>query len=206
MLIGVCLPQAFNFQYSIVYFMTKYFQYNDAQLVHLLQKDDRVAFSEIYARYASVLYNYAYNILENKDECLDAVQDIFVWIWTNRQKVQVTYLKSYLLAAVKYKLIGIVRSSKRRAEILNRREEVAAVFIDDSIEVKELKAVINDFVKALPQRARMIYEMSREKYLSNKEIAVQLGISEKTVENQMTLTLKKLKLHLGKMSFWSVFL
>jgi len=186
--------------------MTKYFQYSDAHLIDLLQGNDRDAFSEVYARYSSLLYNYAYNILENEEECLDAVQDIFVWLWTNRQKLQVSCLKAYLLAAVKYKLVRVIRTSKRRAEILSRRAEVSDVFIDDSVEVKELRAVINDFVKTLPQRAKEIYLLSREQQLTNKEIAAQLGIAEKTVENQMTLTLKKLKLHLGKMSFWSVFL
>ncbi|GAB3420595.1 RNA polymerase sigma factor [Niabella aquatica] len=186
--------------------MTKYFQYSDEHLIHLLQSGNRDAFSEIYSRYSSLLYNYAYNILENEDECMDAVQDIFVWLWINRQKLQVSCLKAYLLAAVKYKLVRVIRTSKRRSEILSRRAVVPDAFIDDSVEVKELKAVINDFVKTLPQRAREIYLLSREQQLSNKEIAVQLGITEKTVENQMTLTLKKLKLHLGKMSFWSVFL
>ncbi|MNY65695.1 RNA polymerase sigma factor [compost metagenome] len=55
----------------------------------------------------------------------------------------------------------------------------------------------------LPERSRKIFEMSRNEYLSNKEIAARLNISEKTVENQMTIVLKKLRLGLGKMSFWS---
>lgn len=186
--------------------MIHYTHYDDVSLIDLLQDSDRSAFSEIYSRYSSLLYHYAYNILEDEDECLDAIQDIFVWLWLNRQKLQISCLKAYLLAAVKYKLVRVIRTSKRRSEILSRKTIVPHIFIDDSIEVKELKTVINDFVKTLPQRAKEIYLLSREQYMSNKEIAAQLGITEKTVENQMTLTLKKLKLHLGKMSFWSVLL
>jgi len=66
--------------------------------------------------------------------------------------------------------------------------------------------VITQFIETLPPRAREIFHLSRNEYLTNKEIAERLDISEKTVENQMTISLKKLKVTLGKMSFWSVFL
>ncbi len=190
--------------------MIDYRQYSDEELTGLLKERDRAAFNAIYSRYVSQLYRYAFNILKDEEECTDALQDIFVWLWVNHDKLNITCLKAYLMAAVKYKLTRVILSSKRRTAILNQafaKQAVAeAARMEEDIEIKELKAAIHDFVNTLPQRAREIYQLSREQYLSNKEIAARLGIAEKTVENQMTITLKKLKLHLGKMSFWSVFL
>ncbi|ANH80585.1 RNA polymerase sigma-70 factor [Niabella ginsenosidivorans] len=187
--------------------MIGYNQYSDQELTNLLKAGDREAFNEIYFRYSSLLYHYALNILQQEDECTDALQDVFVWLWVNQKKLNITCLKAYLMAAVKYKLTRVILASKKRAELLSRTYALKEMAVEeDSIEIKELKAAINDFVNNLPQRAKEIYQMSREQYLSNKEIASRLGITEKTVENQMTINLKKLKLHLGKMSFWSTFL
>ncbi|MBE9602222.1 RNA polymerase sigma-70 factor [Pedobacter sp. MC2016-24] len=180
-----------------------YSEYTDQELTALLKEGDREAFNQIYRRYVQYLYQYAFNILKDEDECTDAVQDIFVWLWENRIKINVNVLKGYLIAAVKYKLTRVIQGSKRRYEILSAKPLQEESFVDDSLEVKELKHAINEFVVALPERSRMIFEMSRNEYLSNKEIAARLNISEKTVENQMTIVLKKLKSGLGKMSFWS---
>lgn len=186
--------------------MLAYDEYTDQELTALLKLGDREAFNQIYHRYAEYLYQYALNILRDEDECTDAVQDIFVWLWENKKKINVTVLKGYLIAAVKYKLTRLIQGSKRRAEILALNPLQEESFVDDSLEIKELKHAIQEFVINLPERARQIFEMSRNEYLSNKEIAIRLGISEKTVENQMTIVLKKLKSGLGKMSFWSTFI
>nr|WP_121273639.1 RNA polymerase sigma-70 factor [Pedobacter schmidteae] len=186
--------------------MLAYDEHTDQELTALLKLGDREAFNQIYHRYAEYLYQYALNILRDQDECTDAVQDIFVWLWENKKKINVTVLKGYLIAAVKYKLTRLIQGSKRRAEILASNPLKEESFVDDSLEIKELKNAIQEFVINLPERARQIFEMSRNEYLSNKEIAIRLGISEKTVENQMTIVLKKLKSGLGKMSFWSTFI
>lgn len=76
---------------------------------------------------------------------------------------------------------------------------------ESNAQVKELMQVIAQFADELPAQARQIFHMSRYEYLSNKEIALRMGISEKTVKNQINISLKKLKTTLGRMSFWVVF-
>ncbi|WP_206022535.1 RNA polymerase sigma-70 factor [Pseudoflavitalea sp. G-6-1-2] len=176
-------------------------------LTEQLRNGDMDAFNTIYFRYSEMMYRYALHILQNDEECTDAVQDIFVWLWTNREKLNISNLKGYLLAAIKYKLSRIIVSSKRKEAILSSHPiAINTLSTGEDLEIKQLRETIADFIKTLPPRAREIYQLSREQYFSNKEIAARLGISEKTVEAQMTISLKKLKLHLGKMSFWSVFL
>lgn len=183
-----------------------YTVYTDEQLVELLKANDRESFTEIYKRYAAILYRFAWNILEEDDECRDAVQDVFVWLWENRNHLQVTVLKYYLLAAVKYKLVRAIQNSKRKDEILSAHLETADSYVEDAVEVNELKSIIRQFTESLPPRAKEIFHLSRNEYLTNREIASKLHISEKTVENQITITLRKLRHTLGHLSFWSLFL
>lgn len=187
-------------------FDSTYHIHSDEQLVLLLKASDKRAFTEIYQRYAEMLYRFAWNILQEEDECADAVQEVFIWFWENRQKLQVTTLKYYLLAAVKYKLIRAIHNSRRRDEILAACPESLSSYVEDTIELNELKAIIHHFTETLPPKAREIFHLSRYEYMSNHEIAARLHISEKTVENQITITLKKLRRTLGHLSFWTVFL
>lgn len=180
--------------------------YTDEQLIVLLKEGEEFAFTAIYERYVDVLYRYAWNILKNESECKDAIQEVFVWLWTHRSQLNVTTLKYYLLAAVKYRLIRAIQNSKRRHQILSRQLALNCSDTMDAVEVKELKAIIEQFTQTLPPRAKEIFHLSRNEYFTNREIASKLQISEKTVENQMTITLRKLRNALGNLSFWSFFL
>jgi len=179
---------------------------SDQQIIARLKAGDKVAFDQIYFGHAEALYKFAYNILRDEDECTDTVQEVFVWLWKNKERLEITDLRRYLTAAVKYRLSRTIQRSKRRSEILASSGEFNDSVTDHSLELKELKHAISQFIDTLPPRAKEIFYLSRNEYLSNKEIAARLQISEKTVENQMTISLRKLKLTLGKMSFWSVFL
>lgn len=183
-----------------------YNAFTDERLLELLKRGDESAFTEIYHRYSEILYRFAWNILQEEDECADAVQEVFIWFWENRGTLRVTALKYYLLAAVKYKLIRTIRNSKRREEILATRYEATSAYAEEDIELKELMAIIQHFTETLPPRAKEIFHLSREEYLTNREIAARMHISEKTVENQMTIALKKLKHTLGRLSMWVMLL
>lgn len=186
--------------------MINYEEHSDQELTSLLKEGDIAAFDEIYRRYAEPLYKFAWTILKDEAECTDVIQDIFVWLWENRSRAKISFIKSYLFAAVKLNLADHIRKSNRRAEIVAHAPKQDEIFEEYELELKELKFLIREFVAALPERAREIFELSRNQYLSNKQIAEKLGISEKTVENQMTIILKKLRVNLGKNAFWSVFL
>lgn len=185
--------------------MADYYSLSDIQLLHLLRRSDAAAFTEIYKRYWEFLYKSSFSILKDCDISDDIVQDIFVWLWSNREKHLTDSLKPYLYTAVKYKVANVIRHGKVKEiffeKVVQNYQE--AEVDPNNLEVKELKEVIAQFTSNLPERARMIFDLSRNKLLSNKEIAEQLGISEKTVENQMNISLKKLKISLGRMSFWS---
>jgi RNA polymerase sigma-70 factor (family 1) len=182
---------------------------SDQEILTLIGDDDRVAFSELYNRYWRSLYQTAWNVLRDQESCMEVTQEVFVWLWDHRSSLQINSLPSYLRAAVKYKVTDILRSNKAREACFVNLDELDftnLLFDDDPLELKELKAVIAQMSAKLPARARLIFELSRNEQLSNREISEKLGISEKTVENQITIALKKLRIAMGSVSVWLFFL
>ena len=186
--------------------MESYNHLTDSELSGVI-RTDHAAFDEVYERYWSVLYRSAYNILRDQEACFDVVQEVFIWFWEHRKVIQVNSVKGYLLAAVKYKVANYIRNGKVRESFYDRipKVDLDTEFPDELVELKELKEIINRFVMGLPERCQEVFNLSRNEHLSNKEIAARLGISEKTVENQINKALKRLKVNLNK-SFLSIFL
>ncbi|HEY4148167.1 MAG TPA: RNA polymerase sigma-70 factor [Chitinophagaceae bacterium] len=163
-----------------------------------LLKDDKEAFVVLYRSYWALLYRSAFNFLQNREQSMDVVQDVFTWLWEHRRQLHIkTSLKGYLLAAVKFKTANVVRDSKIHNNAYSRIADVQS--LPDStgtgfqLEVKELEDLIRQTVHALPDKCRTVYELSRHENLSNREIAHALGISIKTVESQITIALRRLR-------------
>lgn len=188
----------------------EYIKYNDGLLLELIKKGDRRAFEVIYKRHWEYLYTSAYCILRDRETSMDVVQEVFVWFWENRDRWNITTSRSYLNSAVKYKVANVIRRGRIResvfSDVAERMQTIASVAsAEEEVELMELKQIIREFTMHLPLRCREVFQLSRFEHLSNKEIAEKLGISEKTVENQITIALKKLKATLGHMAFWLVF-
>jgi RNA polymerase sigma-70 factor (family 1) len=178
--------------------------YTDQQLIELLSCGDRRAFDCLYSRHWFQLYQSAYWILKDSDASKDIVQEVFIWLWEKRESSSIDNVSAYLKAAVRFKVANYIRSGNTRQDLFERlakfRGAQVAATCTELIELKELRKVIDETVGRLPNKCREIYRLSREEYLSNHQIANRLGISVKTVENQMTIALRrireKLDLHL----------
>jgi len=189
--------------------MAEDYNCSDIELADRLRSGDSAAFTAIYHRYWECLYRSAFQVLRDSDVCDDLIQEIFIWLWSNREKHTISAFEPYLRAAVKYKVANIIRHGKVKEAFFTyalQQETQQELLESDDLEIRELKAIIRHFCENLPDRAQKIFYMSRYEYRTNKEIAEELGISEKTVENQMNINLKKLRISLGRMSFWSILL
>lgn len=173
----------------------------DQELTSLLCQGNEDAFRLLYERNWANLYKFAFTILRNKDACKDLIQDVFVWVWEHRRGLAIESPRSYLRAAVKYKIANYIRSGNIRENFF---EEAAKFDFATSTpgsaeftELKELNHIIQKVVINLPFKCQEIFRLSRENNLSNREIAEQLGISIKTVENQITIALHRLRTHVA---------
>ncbi|PWG81964.1 RNA polymerase sigma-70 factor [Pararcticibacter amylolyticus] len=180
--------------------MGNYSEYDDQELISLLKDDNHAAFTEIYRRYINYSYRAAYNVLRDEDICMDIVQDVFVWLWQKRSVIEIPNLKAYLYTAVKYRMLNVIRDGRFREEVLNNfgNSETQLSTEQSYLELKELKAFIEQVAETLPETARKIFRMSRNEQLSHREIAERLGISEKTVRNQINISLKKLRTSIAR--------
>jgi RNA polymerase sigma-70 factor (ECF subfamily) len=168
----------------------------------LLKRGSEEAFCEIYERYWEKLYRYVFNRTSSPDVAFEMTQNVFVSLWKRRQEVAFhTSLSGYLFASVRYGIIRYVRSARLKEDyfkdftvyISYQRDNSS----EDKINLRQLEEAIEASVMELPERCREIFRMSRYQNMSIKEIAGKLGISHKTVENQLTAALKHLRKSLG---------
>ncbi|MCA0380799.1 MAG: RNA polymerase sigma-70 factor [Bacteroidetes bacterium] len=171
---------------------------NDKSLLLKVAADDTAAFDQLYKAHWQPMYKLALYFLKDEAAAMDIVQDVFVWIWQQRQQIKVhTSVQAYLKTAVKYKLANYIRSGKVRQDLLDNwvMETTYTHTGQDSAELRELKAIIQQTIEGLPEKCREVFTLSRNHGLTNQQIAEKLGISVKTVENQMTIALRRLRAH-----------
>lgn len=171
--------------------MTANQQISDNKLVSLIKKGNDLAFRKLYDRYWEKLYIAAYRVLGEETVCEDIVQDIFLDFWKRSSNSNITNPRAYLYQAVRFQVAKSIRKAKftdNRIAIIDRH--LAGNNIQEYIAYQELRSSLDKSISNLPARCKEIFCLSREKNLSNKKIAQELGISVLTVETQIKKALK----------------
>jgi RNA polymerase sigma-70 factor (ECF subfamily) len=159
-----------------------------------LKEGDETAFEMIFKSHYQPLCNYAYTFLLDRDEAEEVVQATFLTVWERKEGITIeTSLKSYLYRAVRNSCLNAIKHAK-----VKQRHAEESIFISDtshesvsqSVISSELDQKIGDALMALPEQCRLVFKMSRFEELKYAEIAEQLNISIKTVENQIGKALK----------------
>lgn len=151
-----------------------------------------------------LLYNYASSIIKDKHTAEDLVQTVFIQLWQNGKLMDIQEPRPFLLKCVKYKCIDFLRSQKRNKEVLLKELPELDNF-QESLPEEDTAAMLNYFAAMLPSKMQRIFLMSRTQGMTYKQIAQELNISQKTVENQMGTALKKLRVLLKKHKYLSLF-
>jgi RNA polymerase sigma-70 factor (ECF subfamily) len=176
-------------------------QGDDPHLLIRLQRGEESAFEILFdAQYAN-LVRYAMRYDLSKDAARDLVQDVFIDIWNRRTTLQVnTTLPAYLYGAVRRSILSF-RRHDRVVTQWQQTESTAAAYApratyntgEGQAEADELSHIVHQTVVAMPARMREIFELSRTHGLSHAEIAESLGISVKTVAEQILRALRLLR-------------
>lgn len=178
----------------------------DQELVVLIKLGDEHSFAEVFNRYKILLFNFAYKKLNNKDIAKDVVQDLFIKLWNNRADFELkTSLNSYMYRSVLNGVLNIVKHDLVKEEYVNSLQYMIDQSTEESdykIREKDIEKLIEMEIAALPKQMREVFIMRRKEYLSNKEVAEKLNISEQTVETHMKRALKVLRKRLGKLSYF----
>ena len=172
--------------------------------------DEHAGFRILYSRYWEALYKKAYFRFGNSADAEDAVQEVFISFWRNKETIQVDEtLAPYLFTALRYYIIKhVYRKAKKGIQVPLSAEklEQAELTTEEILQYKELQSAIAGEVNELPERMKEIYRLSRVENLQIAEIAVRLSISEQTVKNTLTNALKRLRAKLSHYSFLFIFL
>ncbi|RIH65027.1 RNA polymerase sigma-70 factor [Mariniphaga sediminis] len=175
---------------------------NEKTLVERLKNNEAEAFDRLFYRYSDKLYRFSFSLLKNEEDSREIIQEAFYKIWENRSKIDSSKsFKAFLFSISYHLIIDQLRFRLKDREFrksLEKHFEEHAILQENKIDYNTLETEISKAVAELPEKRKQIYRLSREKGLTHKEIAEQLGIKTKTVENQINLALKHIKTHLGE--------
>ena len=166
---------------------------------------DKNRFKEVFKEYYNPLCNFAAGITSDRKMAQDVVQDVFTKLWDKRNELHINSSeKSYLFQAVKHRAFEILRKRKNESK-LNEIEFEASYSTERDMEEQANKFMLKEFlynsIRQLPPKCQEIFVLNKVNGLTYNEIADDLDISVKTVENQIGKAYRKLRILMaGKMS------
>lgn len=165
------------------------------------QQYDDHAFEQLFRGHFKALHAYACVILKDEDNAEEIVQSMFLKFWEKRDLLNIqTSIKAYLYKCVYHDSLNFLKHQKIKTKYqdfatytMNSHNEPAS----SKVEMTELEYKLAQALNELPEQCRTIFQMSRFEELRYREIADQLGLSIKTIENQMGKALRILRVKLA---------
>lgn len=154
-------------------------------------------FEKVYHDHFERLYRYAFSITRSKDLAEETVEDVFVTIWEKKDgHFTLNDVRSYLNVSVRHQALKVL-AKNRPFDVHYQHENVPDVADSTDPETllldTELRELLDEVTADLPPHCKMVYELLKQKGLSYKEAAAELGISERTVENHLCKALAKIR-------------
>jgi RNA polymerase sigma-70 factor (ECF subfamily) len=172
----------------------------DTDTIKILRTGDKNAFIGIFRSYYPELYSYAAKIVDSFEIAREIVQDAFIYLWENRNKILInTSVRSYLFKTVRNDCLDYIKHKKIEQKYITTHLSIIrneSYSEDNLFAQKEITQILKSSVSSLPKECKKIFILSRYKDLKNKDIAKRLGISVKTVESQIGKALKLLRKNL----------
>lgn len=154
-------------------------------------------FEQAYNTYFERLYRYAFSITKSKDLAEDVVEEVFVNIWEKQDgDTEIKSLDKYLYIATKHLAVSAASKNPDRFVYSYSEEtlQISDVVDPESLLLSdELEKMISDAIKSLPAHCALVYDLVKIQGKSYEEVAVELGISKKTVESHIHKALLRIK-------------
>lgn len=177
---------------------------DERALILQLIEGDEDAFCELYAAYKNRLIYFAMRFLKSREYAEDIFQDAFTIVWQSRRFINPdASFSAYLYTIMRNRILNQLRDLANRDKLREQIFSQAVNYTDetkDEILVNDLRQFISRALQQLTPRQREIFEMSRERQMSHREIAEVLGISVNTVQESISISLRTLRTCLEKNS------
>lgn len=170
--------------------MAQYRIYEDQELVRLMRSDDERVLVEIYDRYWDKMLAVAFNRLGNQEEAEECVQDVLYKLWKLRHdfSLEKVELANYLARAIRNQSFNMLDKRYRervRSEGYIPAEDINLLSPERQLILRELREQIDQSIKSLPTQCQLVFKLSRQEGLSNKQIAEKLNLSENTIKSHL---------------------
>lgn len=179
---------------------------DEGTILSRIVQRDRIALSQLYDRYARVLYAVAFKSLGSVEDSEEVVLDVFAQIWRIAERYDSTKgrVDTWLFAIARSRILDRLRSKQRIAKTATVSQNTLEIQspkasvdpIEDAV-ISERRTLVLAALQKIPQEQRQVIELAYYKGLSHSEIAAQTGLSLGTVKTRIRLGLSKLKLSLG---------
>lgn len=170
--------------------MGEYTSYGDQELVQFMQNGDERVLTEIYNRYWDKMLAVAFNRLGNQEEAEECVQDVLYKFWNLRADFFLTKveLSNYLARAIRNQSFNMLDRRYReriKSENYTPAKDINLLSPERQLMIRELQQQIDNSINSLPPQCQLVFKLSRQDGLSNKEIAEKLNLSENTVKSHI---------------------
>jgi RNA polymerase sigma-70 factor (ECF subfamily) len=172
----------------------------DDILKQQLREGDIHAFKTLFESLYSHLLNYGLSLTRDIEVSKELIQEIFLKLWENREKTEIRgSLKAYLFTAMNNRALNWIRHEKIKRAYENESLKDALTGVELPSHISPfLTEAIKNAIDSLPERALQVFSLTQLENISHKEAALQMGISVKTVENQLNRARKILQKKLKK--------
>lgn len=168
----------------------------DLLLWNKVKSGDTEAYELLFRKYYPSLCLFAKRYVNDMDTAREVIQDLFIYLWEQRKELTVRQsFKSYVFRAAQYNCIRRKENDRKTGVPMSVLPETTYedVTFHNNLEYAELKEKIMESIDGLPEQCQKVFRLSRFDQLKYSEIALQLGISVKTVETQISKAMRMIQ-------------
>ncbi|KPL13103.1 MAG: hypothetical protein AMS26_15540 [Bacteroides sp. SM23_62] len=173
-------------------------------LIRELQRGNAKAFELLYKQYHARLFNFSLKIIRNKQDAEGMVQEVFIAVWENREKLDESKsFSGFIFSIAKNKALNRIKQNLSRKvylEYMQMENQIQNDTVSD-IESRELMDYLLKTIQELPDKTKQIFLLSRNEGLTYKQIASRLDVTENVVDHEIRKALKYIRDKLGNFHF-----
>jgi RNA polymerase sigma-70 factor (ECF subfamily) len=164
--------------------------------------EDESAYKELFFQFFNTLTRFSTGIVHSGETAEEIVSDVFIQLWKDRTKLeQIHDLQLYLFIAVKNNSLRASRQQQKKGTLSleEMQVELESTYLDPAQKIMSAEALqsIHTAINNLPPRAKLIFKLAKEDKMRYKDIANLLDISVKTVDNQLSIAIRKIAVAIG---------